>query len=315
MRLSLTLHPMVLATILLFPGALSAQRDDDDDRRRGERSRVDTTVALSGRGEVDLTLVSGEIRVRGWDRDEARVRAESESGMLRIESSSSRLRLRHEQRGRRGDDARYEVTVPYGVRLVMRTTSGDLTAIDVRGDVEARTTSGDVHIEGTRGRTQFESVSGDVEARGLVGPVRGQTISGSVSLGDVEGDVEIETVSGEITVNQNGASFVRLETTSGDLAFTGPLDRSGRYEFNSHSGTITLAVPTDAGAQMSVETFSGELDTAFPLTMTPNSRGGRPRRFEFTLGDGGARVTAQSFSGDINLRRSGASRSSTSPRR
>ena len=340
MRTPLALHAAVAAALLL-PAALPAQRRDRDaDRRerereerraareaereaereaaddrdeRDERARIDTTVRLSGRAEVNLSLVNGRITVRGWDRAEAQVRAESEGGGLRFRSAGSRLELRQDGRTRRGDDARYDVAVPYGTRVVMRSTSGDLSATEVRGEVEAHTTSGDLRIEGANGRVLFESISGEVRGRRLAGPVRGQSISGSVSLEQVGGDVEVETVSGEITVNQARGSFVRLETTSGELEFAGPLDRAGRYEFTSHSGGITLGLPADAGARVSVETFSGELDTAFPLTLGPSEGGGRPRSFEFTLGGGGARVTAQSFSGDINLRRSGAG-ATTSPR-
>ena len=317
-----TLRTLLLAA-LVAPGALHAQRDDDDrdedhdDRRRGRdvATRIDTTVSLARRGEANLSLIAGRVTVRGWDRGEARVRAESEGAALRFEHSGSRIALREDGRSRsRGDDTRYDVTVPYGTRLVVRTTSGDVSTLDVRGEVEVGTTSGDVRIENASGRTLFESVSGEVTGRGLAGPVRGRSVSGEVTLERVTGDVEVETVSGEIELNQVRAAFVRLETVSGDVGFTGPLDRAGRYEFNSHSGTITLALPADAGAQVSVETFSGDLDTAFPLTLTPNDRGGRPRRFEFSLGGGGARLTAESFSGDVVLRRSGAAGASTTPR-
>ena len=75
-------------------------------------------------------------------------------------------------------------------------------------------------------------------------------------------------------------------------------------EFHSHSGDIRLGIPESSSAQFSVETFSGSLDSEFPITLQPGQRStGRPRRFEFTLGKGGARVTAESFSGDIVLAR------------
>ena len=314
-----------LVAMLLAPGVLHAQRDRDDydddrgrdrDRRRdrGEVTRIDTTVAFDRRGEASLTLLAGRVTVRGWDRAEARVRAESEGAAVRFEHTRSRLVLREEGRGRRGDDTRFDLTVPHGTRLVVRTTSGDVSAVDVRGEVELRTTSGDLRIEGARGRTVFESVSGDVLARGLAGPVRGEAVSGDVTLDRVAGDVEVETVSGEVTVSQPRTDFVRLETVSGDLRYAGRVERAGRYEFNSHSGTITLGLPPDAGARVSVETFSGDLDTAFPLTLAPTGdRDGRPRRFEFTLGAGGARVTAESFSGDVVLRRATAPTTSTTP--
>ena len=47
-------------------------------------------------------------------------------------------------------------------------------------------------------------------------------------------------------------------------------------------------------------TFSGSLDSEFSITLQPGQRStGRPRRFEFKLGSGSARITAESFSGDI----------------
>ena len=85
------------------------------------------------------------------------------------------------------------------------------------------------------------------------------------------------------------------------------VQQNGRYEFHSHSGSIRLEIPGNAGARFSVETFSGSLDSDFDITLQPGDRGTRrPRRFEFTIGNGGARVTAETFSGDITLGRATA---------
>jgi hypothetical protein len=57
-----------------------------------------------------------------------------------------------------------------------------------------------------------------------------------------------------------------------------------------------MDIPKDAGARFSVETFSGDVSTTFPVTI-PRSRG--EGHMEFTLGDGRASVTATTFSGRI----------------
>jgi DUF4097 and DUF4098 domain-containing protein YvlB len=85
---------------------------------------------------------------------------------------------------------------------------------------------------------------------------------------------------------------------SGDIVYTGSIDRGGKYSFESHSGTLRLNIPRGAGAQFSVETFSGDISTDFPVTLVPKQRR-REGRMEFTIGDGRARVTAQTFSGRI----------------
>ncbi|MFL5487002.1 MAG: hypothetical protein ACJ8AJ_00820, partial [Gemmatimonadaceae bacterium] len=82
------------------------------------------------------------------------------------------------------------------------------------------------------------------------------------------------------------------------IIYTGSIEPSGRYAFESHSGTIRLNIPRSAGALFSVETFSGDVDTDFPVTIPPRS-GGHTGRMTFTIGDGRARVNAQTFSGRI----------------
>src|SRR3712207_7977757 len=45
-----------------------------------------------------------------------------------------------------------------------------------------------------------------------------------------------------------------------------------RSDFDAHSGDVRLVVPADAGAQISVETFSGTIDSDFPMTLQPTAR-------------------------------------------
>jgi len=299
-----TRDPVALALLLTVVGAApaAAQRDRDRD---DVRSRIDTSFAFSRSGTVDLSLISGEIIVTGWSRDEIKVRAFSERGRLEMGAGSSHFSLEaRSDRGRMGD-TRYELSVPAGVRLLMRTTSGDVQATGVRGPVEGHSTSGDVQIADASGRAILESVSGDVRGRRLSGEVRAQSVSGDIELEEVNGDVRIESTSGEISLTRVTSTDVYATTVSGEVTYQGSIDRGGRYEFRSHSGDIRLEVPADLSARFAIETFSGSLDSGgFPITLQPGERTGRrPRRFEFTIGGGDARITAESFSGDIVLSR------------
>lgn len=294
------------ALALSAPPSLAAQRDSGDSDEF--RSRIDTTVALSRNGTVDLSLVSGEIVVTSWDRSEVRVRATSERGILRFDVSPSRVTLGvRSDRGRMGD-THYEVTIPASARLVAQGVSGD---ISTRGgsDVEAHSVSGDVEVLDATGRVTVESVSGDASAQHVGAGVKASTVSGELTLSDVTGDVDASTVSGDIILDGVKSSFVRTNSTSGDVHFSGALDPKGRYEFNSHSGDIEIGVP-GGGATLDVHTFSGDVDSDFPMTLLPGSRsGGRGKGMQFTIGGGGARISAQTFSGDITIQRaSGASR-------
>jgi DUF4097 and DUF4098 domain-containing protein YvlB len=299
-----------LALTLMLPATASAQsdRNRNHDREREEfqdaQSRVDTTFAFNRNGAVELTEISGDVIVNAWDRNEARVRAYAERGRVRTSISSSRLSLEVEPvRGRVGD-SKLEVWIPVGARVVARSTSGDVTVKGTKSPVDARSTSGDVIVTDATDRIIIESVSGDVRASQLSGDVRSESVSGTIEIRDATGSVRAETTSGDVTLTGVTSRSVYATTVSGEVEYDGTIDGTGRYEFHAHSGDIRLEIPESAGAQVSVETFSGSLDTEFPITLQPGQRTtGRPRRFEFTLGSGSARIIAESFSGDIVLAR------------
>ena len=284
-----------------------AQRRDrrDRDEAREWTSRIDTTLSLARGGTVELSLVSGEIMVNGGGGSDVRLRASSERGRLELTATSNRIALEvRSDQGRMGD-TRYEVTVPAGTRVLMRGVSGDLTARDVRGEVEASSVSGNVEIRNAATRVVAGSVSGDVTVAQVAGPVRANSVSGDVTVEDVQGDIGVETVSGDITLDRIASRSVRTKSVSGDVQYDGSFESAGRYEFNSHSGDIRLVVPAELGALLTLQTFSGEIQSDFPLTITPaaGERRGRPRSMTFTLGQGGARIDVETFSGDVRLER------------
>lgn len=296
------LLPTLLILATLATGSADAQQSHGRDEERNAQSQIDTTFTFDRTGVVDLRQISGDVIVTAWDRGEARVRAYAERGRIRSRLSSSRLTLEVEPvRGRVGD-SRFEVSVPVGVRVIARSTSGDVSVRGTRGAVDARSTSGDVVVDDATDRIVLESVSGDVRASRLKGEIRSEAVSGTVELHDANGDIRAETTSGDISLTGVTSRSVTATTVSGEIEYEGSIDANGRYELRSHSGDIRLELPENTNAQFTVETFSGSLDSEFTLTLQPGQRTtGRPRRYEFTLGSGGARVSAESFSGDVVL--------------
>src|SRR6266566_1659796 len=291
----------IAAVVAAFP--LSAKAQDE----RG-RTQIDTTVRLDRGGAIDLSLISGRIRVTGWDRPDVKISASVESGYLQFSANSSRVSLSVEdndgsgRRGRRHNnvgDARYDVSVPRGSRLILEAVSGDVTAKGSQGEIEASSVSGNVDVTDGLRTVSAEAVSGDVHVGQVNGNLRTETVSGELRAENVSGNVEASSVSGDIRLVGIQSKDVRTETVSGDIVYTGTIEPSGRYSFESHSGTLRLNIPRGAGAQFSVETFSGDLQSDFPVTIGRPGKLGRDGRIEFTIGDGRAKVTAQTFSGSI----------------
>ena len=295
----------VAMLMVLAPGAKGGAQDYE------RRTRIDTTVRLDRGGAVDLSLISGKIRVTGWDRQDVKVSATIDRGTLRFDANSSRVTLSvDESEDNRGHgrhnvgDARYEVSVPRGSRLILEAVSGDVTASGSQGEIEATSVSGDVDVSGGVGEVSVESVSGSVHAAQINGNLRAESVSGDARVETVTGNLEATSVSGNIRLIEVKSKDVRSETVSGNITYTGSIDPGGKYSFDAHSGTIRLTIPPGAGAHFSVETFSGDISAPdFPVTV---HRGRREGRMEFTIGDGRARVDAQTFSGSIVINSSGS---------
>lgn len=294
-------HFRFLATLALLgalPLVAEAQRDGD---------RVDTTLTISRGGLVQLDAVSGQFRVVGSSRSDVRIQASIERGRLELSTSSSRIGLRTRSVGGRQTGARFEVEVPVGTRVAIGTVSGTIVVVGTMGEVTAKSTSGSTEVRGARDRLEIGSVSGEVDVRDATGRMSVESVSGTIHIEDVEGDLRAEAVSGDVNVRRARLTELRANAMSGSVRYEGTIAPSGSYRLNSHSGSITMTIPAGTNALLDLETFSGRINTDFPLTLQPGETGGRRgRRMEFTLGQGGARITAGAFSGSINIRRGSA---------
>ncbi len=277
-------------------GRAGAQRRS---RSNGARETVDTTFAFDKTGTVTLSATSGDIIVNGSTDGRIHVHATSDNGNLSLDASPSRVILQN-----RSGDSRFEVTVPYGVQVVARSQSGDMTIRDTRGAVEAHVTSGDLEVEGVNGRLEVNTLSGGITVRDVTGDVDVVTTSGDVKIFNLLGSADVGTVSGDVELRGVTGKSMRAKTTSGDVRFDGLIDAAGRYDFTTHSGDVELHVQRDASAQLTVSTWNGGVTSDFPITLTPGDHAigsAVGKRYTFAIGGGGARISAETFSGDITL--------------
>lgn len=287
-------------------------RDREREQQRRERQRaasLDTVVAFDARGAVSVSCPGGAVIISGSDKNEIRVRARTESGGIRFTSTGTRATLEPAS-GRGCGDGQFEVVVPSGAKVAAMSWSGSVSVQRVRGDVEAHTQSADIDVRDV-GRIEVETLSGDVTIQGVTGDAHVTTVSGDIDLSRVRGDVEVETVSGDLQLRDVVARQIRTHSTSGDVEFAGQIVDGGRYEFNTHAGDVRLQLPSDIGAQLSVSTFNGEIDSDFPITLRAGGHDiGRDqgKKLNFTLGQGSARIIVETFSGDIALSSTGRRR-------
>jgi hypothetical protein len=273
----------------------------------GLRQRVDTTMTLEEGGTLSVNIYSGRVNVTGARGSSVRIRGTADRDEISIRARTNSVRISMEHGGTRSG-ADLDITVPIGTRVVLEGFAAPFSVTGVRGEVNIETLSGSIVVKDAQGRVSLESVSGDIEADGVRGDVSAESVNGMVSVRNVEGDIAAESVSGRITIAGASSSRVRAETVGGSLSYDGTIEPAGNYSFTTHSGSLTLAVPSNAGASVSLETFNGTVDSDFPVTLESgaNRRAGESQ-FEFKIGDGRSRIVLETFNGNIRIQR-GSSR-------
>ena len=298
---------IVLAGMLALAPARDVEASVRQDQGRAARAAsarsIDTTFRMERGGVVDLSMDFGTITVTGASGNEVRVRASADEGNVRLRASPTLATLRASSNRGLARGVRYDVSVPAGVRVLMNATSGNITATGVKGDIEVENVHGEIRLTDIAGLVKVETVSGNVTASRLAGGARIEATSSHVTIADADGDITVDNTSGGTTLTGIRSSAVRAESVSGTVRFQGVIERSGRYDFSSHSGPITLTLPPNAGALLSLSTYSGSIDSDFPITLQQSSSGHEEKELQFRLGDGSARVSAESFSGNITITR------------
>ena len=306
-----------LAIIVTLSAAHSAGAQRRNRFSSDDRSRIDTTFTFDKNGTVTVSATSGDVVVTGVTGNQIHVRASSEGDNLRLDASPNRVMLEATRLHSNGD-SHLELSVPYGTRVIARTQSGDIGVHGTRGEVEVHAQSGDIKVDDVANRLDVNTLSGDITVREVVGDAVIATTSGGVKITDIRGNADVNTVSGDVELRGVTAKTVRAKTTSGDVTFDGLIDPTGRYELVAHSGDVNLHIPRDASAQLTVSTWNGGIDSQFPITLRPGEHGigsSNSKKFTFEIGGGAARITAETFSGDVTISSNGRGASSPPPER
>jgi DUF4097 and DUF4098 domain-containing protein YvlB len=304
----------IRATTIVFTLSLVALAGAQE-----RQDRFSRTLDVGPDGELSLENVSGDIEVTGTDGSQIVIEAEkryhgssgrdraadvdidvSQMGN-RVRVETRYLRGRHDHGG--GVSVRYTVSVPRGTRVELQSVSGDVTLSAVQGEALVRSVSGSVAVRDVGSLSSAKSVSGGVSVRGArsAGETEIASVSGDVSVEDIEArELSVESVSGDVVIDGASCERGNLSSVSGDLRYTGRIAKGGRYELESHSGDVVLTLAEAVGFELEASTFSGDIESDFPLQV--RSRDERGRKLEGVFGDGSAFIEASTFSGDIRLR-------------
>jgi hypothetical protein len=270
----------------------------------GASETIERTFDEGASPTLVLSTFSGWVTVGAGPGEEIRIVATKKARTKRVLSQISvemdtrrgEVRVTAEKpRALMNASVSFEVIVPEGAQVSVRTGSGRIDLEGTHGGARLETGSGVIHVVDVQGDVSAQSGSGRIEVRGVSdGDLALQSGSGTIDVSDTSGDLVAETGSGGVDV-RNARGSARLSTGSGSLAYQGTPE--GDCRFHTGSGTIRLRLPPELSANVELRTNSGSIRVDYPVDGVVE-----PKRVRGTIGDGrDATIAAETGSGRIEL--------------
>lgn len=245
------------------------------------------TFNTSDTPQITITRVRGSLRVKGWDRPEVRIDADSPNS-LEASQEGDTLRLDCAAGGL--------LRLPMASSIFVKSVSGDAIFKSTEGQIEiyeakanlilkvvgpttVERVNGNLTAKLVQGDLQVEKVGGNLTARQVDGVLKVESVSGNAIVRDAFGDVTVYKVGGNLhvrglahslTSNAAGNATLRLEpeplstinvSAKGNIQCRLALETSAEFDLKSSARSIRLRTPE----------FSDTLSTP---------------SHQFTLGDG-----------------------------
>jgi len=263
---------------------------------------------------VNISLRSGSITIKTWNRDAVQVEAPAGVSAEHLDAGVVGRRIPHQYPAwsQTIQTARGDASLPAEVWVLPQLSAGAHDAVLVRGDGDAVVTvpSGTAFVLARAfGRSGIDL--GGYRNGAFFLTTRG----GAVSLRDVSGTGFVQTVRGRIVAADSSFDRLRARNAIGDIFFSNCASQQievtsvfgsivyddgtfspGLARFESGAGDVAIGV--GGGAQIGAHTGTGTVQTEFAGRASVSGRGGDARA---SVGGGGPAVTASSGSGTILL--------------
>ena len=234
------------------------------------QTTVDQKHPAAPDATVKIENSAGSTKVTGWDRAEVQVRG----------TICSRCELELD-----GTDKLVKIEIE----------STHMNPMAGKSDIEVLVPAGaSVSVEGFQATIVVAGVSGSVKA---------ETVNGAVTVRDAGGEIEASTVNGLLTVTGGSFSRVQIETVSGGARFDAALGPKAELSVESVSGSVELIFPASFGGEFSVTTFSGPITNELGPAAEKTNDFTPQKELTFTSGGGGARVSVETLSGAVQIKK------------
>jgi predicted membrane protein len=271
------------------------------------------TWNVASDARIEIGNVRGTVTVTTWDKPVADLSGTlGGDSKLDISGDAGHLTLKVQgiKNGWSGNgpdsDSDLILRVPRTAALDVGVVSADANVNGAAGKtLEVASVSGTVTINSGAPDVDVNSVSGDVmfDAAAKTSMTRAhlQTVSGNINAKGLSGRLKVETVSGDMSVDAGQVQDLEAGTVSGDVNLTFTPAAHANIKLESMSGDLRLHLPSSLSAHIEATTFSGGIDSDFGKVQEKEM--GPGSSLDAQAGSGDAKISAQSFSGDIQVRR------------
>lgn len=269
---------------------------------------IDETSDAHPQGEVEISNVSGDIEVRGWDREQVQVTGTlgrgSERLVFYVDGRRTLIKVEVPNKSRNVESSELFVKVPEGSRVAVTGVSSDISVAGVKGAQRIQSVSGEIEVEVFEEDVEAKTVSGDFEVTGHDQPalLTLTTVSGDGRVKNIRGELVVQSVTGSLDIAADELNRARLRTTNGDIDLRTGLADGARFNMEAINGDLRLDILGTIDAEFDIETFNGSIDNAFGPDPVRASKYAPGRELRFTNGEGNARIRIKTLNGGITLR-------------
>jgi DUF4097 and DUF4098 domain-containing protein YvlB len=285
---------LVLAAILAGPAGLAAQ------------TPVDQKHPAAPDAAVSIENTAGSTKVTGWERPEVQVKGTICSECeLEVTGTDKQVHveIQSEHVNPVAGKSDLEVFVPAGSSVSIEGFQATISVAGVTGSVKAETVNGSITQTGAAKGVELQSVNGAIELTKATGRIQAEAVNGPVTVRDASGELEASTVNGKLLVTGGSFDRVKLESVSGGVRFESGLSARATLSVESVSGAVDLFLPATFAAEFSVSTFSGAIVNELGPAAEKSSQWTPEKELSFTTGSGGARITVETLSGAVSIRK------------
>jgi len=239
-RIVLGLSALILAALLAGCSELiNPFTAEESFARSFDVTGAPRIVVETFNGRVEARAgAEGTVSVEGTKRGSGATQSEAEADLKNVEVSMTQEGATIRIVARRIDNtfntgnsgASFELSVPAGATLDLRSSNGSITAEGVTGGVTMESSNGELQVRGGQGRQDLRTSNGRIH---------------------------IEAESAEVDAH----------TSNGEIVFEGSL-AEGNHTFETSNGGIEITLPAEARFRIDASTSNGKVSTDFPVTMT-----------------------------------------------